>query len=433
MTAITLPPDHPRRAELSQEVHARPPEPLMSPASVSYIALHRGPDDRGRAWEAAAELAKRNGKEPPDPDANHYSVRLGDLRVKWERHTEFVRYTFIRMGAESGAPFSNPPIAELPSDWLASLPGEVIFAAHVLIVNAPDTGPAIDETVERVFSSAELVGSDIASGAGVALTDFRTHEDGFNRFLIRNRGMSPLQAGRHLQRLLEMDTYRMMALLGLPVARDLGGLLTERERELAAITREMAADERATDERALLDRLTRLEADVERRHSEHTYRFSASAAYYGIVQARIVELRERRVEGLQTFAEFTERRLAPAMNTVEAVATRLESTSRHLARATTLLSTRVALAQEEQTRELLEAMARRAKLQLRLQQTVEGLSVAAITYYVVGLIAYFVAGLKGFGIPFDPVIATALSVPVVALGIAYSVRRVRKAVERAED
>jgi len=215
------------------------------------------------------------------------------------------------------------------------------------------------------------------------------------------------------------------------VARELGGLLTAREQDLAAVTREMA-DEVHADESALLDRMTRLEADIERRHSEQYYRFSASAAYYGIVQARIRELREERVEGLQTFTEFTERRLAPAMNTVEAVSKRLESMSEHLARATQLLSTRVALTQERQSRELLEAMASRAKLQLRLQQTVEGLSIAAITYYLVGLIGYLAKGAKVAGMPLDPELTMAVSIPIVAISLAVGLRFVRRSIEKAE-
>lgn len=432
MAPLSLPADHPDRASLSAEVHARPPQPLAAPLIASYLVLYTGPGRSEAEQAALVDLATRFGAAAPAESASHYTAPLGPVRVIWERHTEFSRYTFIRQSIDEHAPFESPPIADLPSDWLSKLPGEVLYAAHALMVNADIEGPTVDDEARRIFGGGELVGSKIAAGGGVALTSFKSHADGFNRFLVRNRSLSPLQAGRHLQSLLEMDTYRMMALLGLPVARDLGRLLTEREQDLAAITREMADGEH-TDERGLLDRMTRLEADMERRHSEHYYRFSASAAYYGIVQARITELREQRVENLQTFGEFIERRLAPAMNTVAAVSKRLESMSEHLARATQVLSTRVALAQEQQSRQLLEAMARRAKLQLRLQQTVEGLSIAAITYYVVGLIGYLAKGTEVLGLPLDPAVAMAVSIPFVALGLAFALRRVRRALETAED
>ncbi|MEQ8405961.1 MAG: DUF3422 domain-containing protein [Oceanicaulis sp.] len=430
MTMLTLPPDHKERIRLSAEVHARPPQPLAAPLIVSYLVLYTGPDASDSHLQAVTALAQLYKATPPTEGATHYTAHLDKVRVIWERHTEYCRYTFIRQDIDEHAPFESPPLADIPEDWRANLPGEVLYAAHVLMVHAPEEGPAIDDAVKRIFGGGELVGSKIAGG--VALTSFRSYSDGFNRFLIRNRSMSPLQAGRQLQGLLEMDTYRMMALLALPVARELGKLLTEREQELAGITREMADGDHA-DESGLLDRITRLEADIERRHSQHYYRFSAASAYYGIVQARIRELREQRVENLQTFAEFIERRLAPAMNTVTAVAERLESMSKHLARATQLLSTRVALTQEQQSRKLLEAMARRAKLQLRLQQTVEGLSIAAITYYVVGLIGYAAEGGEVLGVPLDPKIIQAISIPFVVAGLAWSLARVRRALEKAEE
>jgi len=424
MPALTLPANHPRRVDLSEEVHARPPQPLTAPLSASYLVLYTGPEEQAADRAAIAALAARFSAAEPSEGATHYSAHLGPVRVIWERHTEFTRYTFIRQNGDERTPFDNPPIAEAPADWLAGLPGQVIFAAHVLMVNAPEDGPAIDENARRLFGDAELVGSRIASGGAVALTSFRSHGDGFNRYLIRNRSLSPIQAGRLMRGLLEMDTYRMMALLGLPAARDLGRIMTAREQELAGITHEMA-DGIHADESGLLDRITRLQSDIERRHSQHRYRFGASAAYYGIVQARIEELREQRLEGLQTFAEFVERRLAPAMSTVEAVSDRLESMSEHLARVTQLLSTRVALTQQQDSRKLLAAMARRAKIQLRLQRTVEGLSVAAITYYLVGLIAYFAKGTEVLGMPLDAAIITAAAVPIVALALIVGLRRVR--------
>jgi uncharacterized membrane-anchored protein len=221
-----------------------------------------------------------------------------------------------------------------------------------------------------------------------------------------------------------------MALLALPVAQGLTPWLNEAERELARITTSLV-DSTEADEPALLDRLTDLEAQIESREAEHHYRFTAADAYDGLVQRRIEELREVRIQGLQTFQEFTERRLAPAMNTCRSVAQRLESLSQRVARATQLLSTRVDVSRERQNQQVLVSMNRRAEAQLRLQQTVEGLSVAAITYYIVGLVAYAAKGLAAAGLPLDVELATAASIPLVALGVALGVRRVRQRVTGA--
>ena len=181
--------------------------------------------------------------------------------------------------------------------------------------------------------------------------------------------------------------------------------------------------------RQLLDRLTLLHADVVREHTDSQFRFSAARAYAGLVALRISELRENRIEGLQMFAEFTERRLSPAMRTCEAVSSRLSDTSERVARATQLLSTRVDISRERQNQELLESMNNRARLQLRLQETVEGLSIAAITYYIVGLVGYAAKGARAAGVlPTSPDVITALAIPIVLLVVALGVRRVRKSV-----
>jgi uncharacterized membrane-anchored protein len=189
---------------------------------------------------------------------------------------------------------------------------------------------------------------------------------------VFDSGMQPRQAGRMVQRLLEVDTYRMMALLALPVARSLWPVIEGFEQDLVKLSNEIAL-EGETEEAQILERLTRLEASVHSQYAEHHYRFSASAAYYELVQRRIDELREVRIEGLQTFREFTERRLAPAMSTCRTAAGNLDGLSHRISRTTQLLSTRVEIARETQNRTLLEGMARRAQQQLKLQQTVEGL------------------------------------------------------------
>jgi uncharacterized membrane-anchored protein len=233
-----------------------------------------------------------------------------------------------------------------------------------------------------------------------------------------------------MQRLLEIDTYRLMALLALPIAHGLTPWLNDAERELAQITAALVESNEAA-EPVLLERLTRLEAEIESRESAHHFRFSAAEAYHELVERRIEELREVRIQGLQTFREFTERRLAPAMSTCASVSARVESLSQRVARATQLLSTRVAVSRERQNQQVLESMNRRAEAQLRLQQTVEGLSAAAITYYVVGLVGYAAKGLKALGWPVNVDLAMALAIPLVALAAVLGVRHVRKVVTRA--
>jgi uncharacterized membrane-anchored protein len=276
----------------------------------------------------------------------------------------------------------------------------------------------------RHFGGNVLVGAGVAEGAGQAFTDFRLH-DGFTRLLVLDRSFTPRQAGRMVQRLVELEIYRMLALLALPVAQRLGPFLATSERELSEITARLA-DCADADEPALLDRLTRLAAGIERQQSENAYRFAAGGAYHQLVQRRIATLREVRLPGLQTFQEFIDRRVLPAMSTVSAVAARQESLSGRLARATQLLSTRVDVTREKQNLAVLASMDRRAAVQLRLQETVEGLSAAAITYYIVGLVGYAAKGGKALGLPLNPEVVMALSIPVALLLVVVGVRQIRK-------
>ncbi len=435
---MTLPADHPQRLELNDEVHARPAEPLRAPTRLSHLTLHTGGAHHERGWQAVRALALRYGVAAPVENAIYARLDLGPFRLKWERHTEFVRATFIVDGQAADKdgeadPFDPPAIAAVPEDWLVTLPGQVMVAAHAALIGEAHQPVDVEGLAGRMFGGNTVIGSQISGRLGTALTDFRVRADGFSRILVLDHGMRPTQAGRAIQRLLDIETYRMMALLALPVARALGPFLTQCEQELAEITAALVGVP-AQEEPALLARLTQLAAKIERRQSgnpggdDNLFRFGAAAAYYELVRRRITELREHRIEGLQTFQEFTERRLAPAMNTCLAVAGRQQSLSQRVARATQLLSTRVDVTREQQNQAVLASMDRRAALQLRLQETVEGLSVAAVTYYIVGLIGHAAEAAHAVGLPIDPVFAMGGSIPIVAILTALGVRRIRRMV-----
>lgn len=425
-----LPENHAQRFQLSNEVHARPPEKMSTPFQVSCVAMKTDWSYRDGDRDLVVELTEQYGATPPAEGAKHYSVDLQDFRLNWERHTEFTRYTFITHS--DAKPFAEPAISAVPEKWLAALPGELIAAAHAeVLMGKGESAPDIGTISKQYFSSNTLIGASISDERAMALTDFRIHADGFSRFLIIDPKTTPWHLGRIVQRLLEIETYRVMALLALPVAQAISPQLTQWETELAEITGLMGADGEL-DEPALLDRLTRLQAAVEKSHTASQFRFGAANAYYALVKRRIGELRETRLPEMQTFHEFIDRRLAPAMATCESVDERQEGLSERVDRAAQLLSTRVDMSLERQNQAVLESMNRRADLQLRLQQTVEGLSVAAITYYVVGVIGYMAKGAEKAWPFIDPVVVMGIAAPIVlALSLAGIWWR-RKTIENAD-
>ena len=422
---MTLPPDHDLRVALNDEVHARPPSPMAPPLRISYLTLLADGAPREAGWRAVADLMRRHGAPAPAEGANHHSADLGPFRLRWESHSEFNRFMIVApQGA--GGPFRHPALGAVPADWVAALPGRVLVAAHAALLREDEAALDPDDIAE-LFDGNPLVGSAVAGGMAVAYTDFRIRGDGFSRFLVLDRGMTHGQAGRTIQRLLEIDTYRMMALLALGVARDLAPFLRDREVELARITAALVSAQEA-DEPDLLERLTLMEAEIESRAADNLYRFSAARAYDEVVRQRIAELREVRIEGIPMFREFTARRLVPAMDFCRSVAARQDALAERAARATQLLSTRVDVTREQQTQAVLESMNRRAQIQLRLQSTVEGLSIAAVTYYVVGLVGYLAKGIKAGGVHLEPEVVVAASIPVVAGLVALGLRKTRKMV-----
>ena len=416
------PAEHPLRYKLNNEVHARPPVPVSHPQLVSYVALmHDGlqEDDELRHLQALADAYAR---PLPQSDGGHLQLDVGDFRLKWERHNEFSSYAFFRAPAadEDG---SRGALGVVPSAWFDALPGQLMVATHIELRSTADLPPRA--VMDRLIASGrQAVGAQVSDGAAWVFTDF-VLTDGWSRYTVLDERLTPRQAGRTLQRLLEIETYRVIALLAFPVAKEVGRLLGRAEGELANLMDGMGNASTAEDERSVLSHLTRLAAEVEHSVARTTYRFGAAQAYYRLVRSRIAELREHRIEGFPTMGEFMDRRLTPAISTCEAIARRQEDLSGRVARNSQLLRTRVDIELQRQNQELLAQMNRRAKLQLRLQETVEGLSIVAITYYASQLVQYVAKGAK-YALPVNPDILTAVSIPLIAGLAALGLRSMRR-------
>ena len=420
-----LPQQHPQRALLHNEVHARPPEPLSAPLALTHIVMWT--DAAGRAASRAhlAALLRDHHLPPPDDHTTHLRIDLGGFRLRWELHTEFVTWTFsVPLPEGTAAARAQPPAAveSVPHAWLGKLPGQCLCGLHLWVLPA---GHARDDTctlVRQMLREDSLVASAVADGQAEVVTDFAIHADGYSRMLLLAGELSPRRLGRLVLRLLEIETYRMAALLGLPAARSVGQELAQAEGELAALAEAIRSASR-NDEPELLDRLTRLAGKVESQYAATHSRFSASRAYFELVDKRIQDIAETRLPGMQTIRDFMERRVSPARATCEWAARRQDALSQRVSRVSNLLRTRVEIEQQQSSQALLAAMNQRQGLQLKLQSTVEGLSVAAITYYIAGLVGHLARGAQGLGWPLAPETTVALAIPVVAAGVWGSLRR----------
>ena len=434
--------NHPLRQALAAEVHSRPFLRMEAPESLTHLAIYRdraanGGDNRAAQHATLQALCQHFGVSAPEVGANYFYHHFGRFRLKWECHAEFATFTFAQHHDEVvllAEAFDRMPLTYLPKQWLLSLQETVIVAAHVVLEKPATHRGDGAAAIGALFEGSTLVASRTLQDSEV-WTDFLIQSDGFSRFVFRDLGLREQQASRLVQRVLEIETYRMMALLGLPHAQRASPALNTIESELAMLTATMVGtdlhtigpvSENGNDEEAQLRELTSLAARIEMLALDNSYRFSASQAYHRLVQARIDELRESRIEGMPTVGEFMERRLVPAMNTCMAVASRQQALAQRIAQSNDLLRTRVGIVQEQQNRAILSSMNHRAAQQLHLQQAVEGLSVVAISYYSVGLLSYVGKATKAAGWLVNPDIAIGMLIPLVVLAAWLGLRRLHR-------
>lgn len=418
--------DHPLRYALVNELHARPFPSLEAPCSVTYVAfkepVNAASRDRDRDRGHLLDLLDRHGSVHPQPEATHFSGRIGRATLKWESHTEFVTYSAFSPGV-SARPYDPAEADVFPEDWMAAAPGKRLAAVLIRVEFIPEDEAEVLARLEEWFVAESLAVSRVVDGAAIVAGDFRIDPAGHMRFAVFVRpGTGARRIGRIVQRICEIETYRAMSMLGLMRARQLTARLNLLDPQLSSLVSGLDGTERSPE--ASLHELLAISAELESLAVRFSFRAGATAAYEAIVNQRVEVLREQRVQGRQTFGEFMMRRYDPAMRTVKSAEGRLRSMAERAERAAELLRTRVDVERSAQNQKLLESMDRRADLQLRLQHTVEGLSVVAISYYAVNLAAYLAYPVtEPLGL--SKGMATAILTPVVILGVWLMIRRIR--------
>ncbi|WP_109466433.1 DUF3422 family protein [Albibacillus kandeliae] len=418
--------DHPLRYELANELHARPFPSLSAPSTAVFIAIKQPVDaaarDLGADRAHLIELLDRHGVAHPPPGATHYSGRIGRHELKWEQHTEFVTYSAFLDGPGGGA-FDAKDFAVFPGDWLDRAPGQRITSA-ILRVCPWEDDAKVAEDIAAWFVPESLAVSRVLDDAAVIAGDFRIDPAGHMRFAVF---VAPTtgqrRIGRVVQRLCEIETYKAMSMLGLMRVRDISDGIGRMENRLTELMQEMGGPD--SEAEGTLHRLLSVSAELETTAARSSFRLGATGAYEAIVNQRIDALRETRFQGRQTFREFMMRRYEPAMRTVKSTERRLEALADRAMRTGDLLRTRVDVERSAQNQALLASMDRRAALQLRLQHTVEGLSVVAISYYAVSLVSYLLYPLADASGTSKGML-TAMVTPVVVGLVWLAMRRIRK-------
>ncbi|MEL7430168.1 MAG: DUF3422 domain-containing protein, partial [Pseudomonadota bacterium] len=410
---------HPDREALIAEAHARPSQGITTPSEILHLAFRASSETRETFFQVMNQ----------DEDASNlrHSVReLDNIRVKLERHTEFVSCTLFR---DMAKPSATPDLVDFLRHHFPTRNIEILVLIKIDVVKTSAQMLKALSVTDRIY------GGKIRDEIDVRST-FKPDHDGIITFAVHAGKLTSDELGRRIQRLVEMETYRTMSLLGLPKAREVGVLLTEIEQEVDALTVSLRDSTTASeaDDEALFQRLSSLSERNNILASQIRYRFAASRAYFDLFRQRIASLEEVKVGDVQTMSGFLRSRIDPAMATIESTAKRQETLTNDLSRALSLLRTRIELNLNKGNQALLQSMDKRHDQQLKISRTVEGLSVVAITYYAVGLASYLLKAIAGQPwMPVSETLLTAVSVPFILIGVWYLLRRARSAWEERQD
>ncbi|MGC1497200.1 MAG: DUF3422 domain-containing protein [Sulfitobacter sp.] len=425
--------DYPNRYALTGELHARPFPALNAPSTAVFLAIKQPTDaagrDRGLDLAHLTQLLEHYGAPLPDASATHYYGEMGKYWLKWEQHTEFVTYTVFCDGL-SARPFDPSAFDVFPDYWLDAAPGGRITSALMRLMVMPKDEAAIATDLKDWFVPESLAVASVLENAAVVASDFRIDSAGHLRMALFVDGATGhRRTGRIVQRLCEIETYKSASMLGFSVVRDMGPQLNALDAKLTDLMAQMRGPSAVAEDtlHALLD----VSVELETLAAQTAFRFGATGAYQAIVNQRITALREARFMGRQGFGEFMMRRYEPAMRTVASTESRLQTMSARAIRASELLRTRVDVERSAQNQAILASMDKRADLQLRLQHTVEGLSVVAISYYAVSLVGYLVYPFGATVGVSKGMLTAVITLPVV-LGVWWMLRRLRKKIGSTE-
>ncbi|MDZ4201039.1 MAG: DUF3422 domain-containing protein [Gallionella sp.] len=426
-----LPQEYAQRHELNEELHRHSYEPLQPPERIMLLVMLVTPEDRMREDAHLLALVEQCPALSIDTTSNSIRYDFGAFRLKIERHIEFTRYKFVwkPQASQKQNPLHDTFGELLPPGWLNHLPGCLLNGLNIALLEYPSdtTDAMLIEHHSACFDSSRFSASHVGRSSGLAMTDFHIKADGLIPFLVFTKARLPAQNGRLILRLLEIDTYRSLAMLSLPAARNILKDLPAMESELATLTESVAPGDGEGDEH-LLEELTSIAARVERMTAANARQLSASAAYFNLVSLRLKELREEPIPQVTSIGGFLERRLEPARTTCEAATNRLDQLSHRVSHASQLLRTRIEVRREIQNQSLLVSMNENFQSQLSLQKAAELLSFVIVPYYGVNLLTYLLEEVGELGgIPIDPQTVKALGVPVIIILMLVVLRRVHRA------
>lgn len=423
-----------------RELHERPPLDVQLPAHIHHCAYLLSDDQQDRS-EVTAHMQQLFDALGIDQANAHIGNRHaqaekaydnGDvLRITWELHTEFFTYTFTHLAADHPAlefgPLGLPePLPHFEPKWERFVAIDMLLADGVQLA---------DSKRHELFGDKRLYATLMHGGNGQVWSSFTLDDESWGHYLVLVGDLNSVQLGRHVKRIVDIENYYHLILMPLEEFRARNVQLRQLEIAFNRETGDMfdaLVDAEPDEERRWLGLLTELSAKVTRLKEAMRFRMGAAHSYHQLFHRQLSNLEAGRAEsGHQSLGSFLIGRTDPAIRGYSNFNERLDSLSRGLDRASSMLRTRVELTVQKQNLALLQGMAQQGRQQFMLQRTVEGLSIIVLSYYLIGLFGYLVKAVsKADFLWGDPLIWQGALVPV-AIGIAVGIniwvhRRIRK-------
>lgn len=417
-----------RRHILYGEFHRRYPVTLSPGDCVTHIVLHKPDGDLDANLDDLKRLCEEAQLDSPQAEILQYFNTSNSLSVKWEHHNEFVAYTFYNRAPHRKTHLQLDPISHF-KNWGRHLSGELLTAVHIEIIK-PSHNEKLDIAPIGLFSKVPIAGGSVCDDHARLWSDFHIYENGFSKIAVVDRDLGPHRSGRLVQRLLDVETYRILAMLGFEYSERIKNEISDLELALSALKNSHETVKEGEVDKTRLYELLDLSAQTDDLQTKATPRIEATRAYARLVHQRFDDLNEERIQGAQRLSNFVRRRFAPSMNSAETTYERLKALRLRIQSEAALLRTRLDVSRQDVNTQVLQAMDRRMQLQIKLQQTVEALSVVAISYYGVGIFAVFAKAFKDDYKSLSPEHLTALAAPIIIISVWFCVRRAREKISQ---
>lgn len=429
--------------ELHKDFHSLTKGRLSCPAHIHHVS-YLIDDEEHSTVGIENEIKCLVGGMKIDPDtiikgdsygAGCRTLDNGDIYIlRWEIHSEYYNYQFWYLPADREKCLSFGELeTEIPTLPVCFL-GTKVTALDIIITDDPaySKPERIQELLGDTIYANRVMGTDIR-----IMTNYRPDKRNRERYLVTTGNEAVLmdRIEQVVENIGQTENYYHLLLLPLPdyfTKLNTVGIIEKRvaERtERITATMETAAGE---DMEVWLKDLTSELSQIHNLNERLRHRFSATFHYDKLYNRALDDWHAEPLEHYEPLRNVLNRKTEMITDDYHRLIQRVDASEKSIADLISVLRTRIDLILQRQNLEMLEGMHATAKHQVKLQETVEGLSIIVISYYLTGLAGYvFKAMEKAWGL--NSSLATGIFVPIAILFSLFMTWKFKKAMEREKN